>query len=152
MLSIIILESLLIISAVFVIAPLSPVHSILWLVFVFICAGLLLILGGADYLAFIILIVYVGAIAILFLFVLMMLKLDTSRGGVDISAYLLMGLGMGLVWVLGLGWGGLKEGVNGDIENLLIIGRVFYSAYVYIFLLACLTLLIAMGGVIIITF
>jgi len=99
-----------------------------------------------------ILIVYVGAIAILFLFVLMMLKLDTSRGGVDISAYLLVGLGIGLVWVFGLGWEGLKGGVEGDIENLLIIGRVFYSAYAYIFILACLALLMAMGGVIIITF
>lgn len=111
---------------------------------------MLLIIGGADYLAFIILIVYVGAITILFLFVLMMLKLNIWRAK-DVSVYLLMGLGLGLIWVLGLKFGGLKEAII-HVGNLLVIGRVFYDVFVYIFLLASLILLMAMAGVIIITF
>lgn len=159
-------------SGIMVISSLNPVHSVLWLIFAFTNASALFILLEVEFLAFIFLIVYVGAIAILFLFVIMMLNLTPNTGGEfgpnansDMSNYLPAGLVIGIVFLFEiLIWHNHSEGYylsSGCVPvyyncvisspNIEIIGRVLYTDFYYLFLLASFILLVAMIGAIVLT-
>lgn len=146
-----------VISGVMVISALNPVHSVLWLVVAFIGASGLFILLEVDFLALILLIVYVGAIAILFLFVIMMLNL-TGLEGTDRSNYLPTGFIIGVVFlseVLILQTR-ISMGVDPnwnfmEAPNIEVLGRVLYTNYCYLFILASFILLVAMMGAIVLT-
>ena len=146
-----------IISGVMVISALNPVHSVLWLVVAFIGASAIFILLEVDFLALILLIVYVGAIAILFLFVIMMLNL-TGLEGTDRSNYLPTGFIIGVVFlsevlilhtrILGVeysNWSFIEA------SNIEVLGRVLYTNYWYLFILASFILLVALIGAIVLT-
>ena len=146
-----------IISGVMVISALNPVHSVLWLVVVFISASAIFILLEIDFLALILLIVYVGAIAILFLFVVMMLNL-TGLEGTDRSNYLPAGFIIGVVFLSEVliiqtriephknsNWNFMEA------SNIEILGSVLYTNYCYLFILASFILLVALIGAIVLT-
>lgn len=146
-----------IISGIMVISAFSSVHSVLWLIMAFISASALFILLGAEFIAFIFLIVYVGAIAILFLFVIMMLNLTRSTAGEDMSNYLPAGFIVGVVFLfevlvfrkttVGGNWGGGLV----KIPNIEVLGKVLYTDYYYLFIIASFILLVAMVGAIVLT-
>lgn len=156
--------SVLITAGIMVILSRNPVHSVLWLIVCFFNAAGLFILLGAEFLAMILLIVYVGAVAVLFLFVVMMLDIDfaTLRGG--LSRYLPFGLLVGGVilaeillavgnWRSGDGvlmYDALATGPEG-MSNTQWIGSVLYTRYLYVFQAAGLVLLVSMIGAIVLT-
>nr|AFX73456.1 NADH dehydrogenase subunit 6 [Oscarella sp. violet] len=163
-----------IISGIMVISALNPIHSVFWLIVVFLGASALFILLGIDFIALIFLIVYVGAIAILFLFVIMMLNLTDLEGGGDMSNYIPIGSGIGVlllfeVLIMGreataynyrdIDHECLKGGVDAwdaSIEiikssNIEVLGRILYTDYYYLFIIASFILLVAMIGAIVLT-
>lgn len=134
-------------------------HSVLWLVVAFIGASAIFILLEVDFLALILLIVYVGAIAILFLFVIMMLNL-TGLEGTDRSNYLPTGFIVGVVFlsevlilrtrILTVSY--VNSNLNYmEVSNIEILGRVLYTNYCYLFILASFILLVALIGAIVLT-
>jgi NADH-quinone oxidoreductase subunit J len=152
-------------SAVLVITARNPVHAVLWLILAFFNAAGLFVLLGAEFLAMILVVVYVGAVAVLFLFVVMMLDVDFAalRAGFIRNAPLgvLVGavLFAELVLVVGCGFiTPFKTGLaaapipQGGITNTAAIGRILYvEPYVYYFQIAGLILLVAMIGAIVLT-
>src|SRR5277367_5812573 len=152
-------------SAVMVIASKNPVHSVLFLILAFVNAAGLFVLMGAEFLAMILIIVYVGAVAVLFLFVVMMLDVDFAElrqgflnylpiGGVIafiFLAELLLVLGS---WAIGPG---VARTITSPIPNIdtlsntAALGHVLYTRYVYYFQAAGLVLLVAMIGAIVLT-
>ena len=156
-------------SAVMVIAARHPVHSVLFLILTFFNAGGLFVLMGAEFLAMILVVVYVGAVAVLFLFVVMMLDVDAVRLREGFLHYLPIGGMVGLVLfaelaviVGGYFSGEAVTGVHGGapampgpavgaIANTEALGRVLYTDYVYLFQAAGLVLLVAMIGSIVLT-
>ncbi len=149
-----------IISGVMVISALNPVHSVLWLVVAFIGASAIFILLEVDFIALILLIVYVGAIAILFLFVIMMLNL-TGLETTDRSNYLPAGFIIGIVFlseilILQTRISTMEFHINSNWNfmealNIEILGRVLYTNYCYLFILASFILLVALIGAIVLT-
>ncbi len=150
-------------SAFMVIAARNPVHSVLFLILAFVNAAGLFLLLGAEFLAMIIVIVYVGAVAVLFLFVVMMLDVDFAELKLGFLQYLPVGALIGaavlieLVLVLGA-WTQAPAAIGGagaptpvDVSNTLALGRVLYTKYVYFFQAAGLILLTAMIGAIVLT-
>ena len=143
----------------------NPVHSVLWLIVAFFNAAGLMVLVGAEFIAMLLVIVYVGAVAVLFLFVVMMLDIDfaTLRAGFvknfplgfAIALILLMEL------VLGIGAyraGSLKLGTPDGLaapamgaSNIEAIGALLYSRYLFLFEAAGIVLLVAMIGAIVLT-
>ena len=148
-------------SAFMVIASRNPVHSVLFLILTFVNASGLFILIGAEYIAMLLIVVYVGAVAVLFLFVVMMLDVDFVELRQGFLQYLPVGALVGLVFlaelVLVVGSWTFGEGVTGvvaassDVSNAVQIGRVLYTDYVYFFQAAGLVLLVAMIGAIVLT-
>lgn len=150
-------------SAFMVIASRNPVHSVLFLILTFVNASGLFILIGAEYLAMLLVVVYVGAVAVLFLFVVMMLDVDFVELRQGFLQYLPVGVLVGLVFlaelVLVLGTWTFGEGVTGAVassaapgaSNAVQIGRVLYTDYVFFFQAAGLILLVAMIGAIVLT-
>jgi NADH-quinone oxidoreductase subunit J len=149
-------------SAFMVIASRNPVHSVLFLILTFVNASGLFILIGAEYLAMLLVVVYVGAVAVLFLFVVMMLDVDFVELRQGFLQYLPVGALVGLVFlaelVLVLGTWTFGEGVTGavasagpGVSNAVQIGRVLYTDYVFFFQAAGLILLVAMIGAIVLT-
>jgi NADH-quinone oxidoreductase subunit J len=149
-------------SAFMVIASRNPVHSVLFLILTFVNASGLFILIGAEFLAMLLVVVYVGAVAVLFLFVVMMLDVDFVELRQGFLQYLPVGVLIGLVFlaelVLVFGSWTFGEGVTGavlanasDVSNTVQIGRVLYTDYVYFFQAAGLILLVAMIGAIVLT-
>ncbi|MBS9476277.1 NADH-quinone oxidoreductase subunit J [Ancylobacter radicis] len=149
-------------SAFMVIASRNPVHSVLFLILTFVNASGLFILIGAEFLAMLLVVVYVGAVAVLFLFVVMMLDVDFVELRQGFLQYLPVGVLVGLVFlaelVLVFGSWSFGEGVTGavatvvsDVPNTVQIGRVLYTEYVYFFQAAGLILLVAMIGAIVLT-
>jgi NADH-quinone oxidoreductase subunit J len=152
-------------SAVMVIASKNPVHSVLFLILAFVNAAGLFVLMGAEFLAMILIVVYVGAVAVLFLFVVMMLDVDFAElregflnylpvGGVIafiFLAELLLVLG---TWAIGPG---IARTITSPIPNIdtmsntAALGHVLYTRYVYYFQVAGLVLLVAMIGAIVLT-
>lgn len=143
----------------------SPVHSVLWLILTFLSAAGLFVLLGAEFVAMLLVIVYVGAVAVLFLFVVMMLDVDFARMKSEMAKYMPIGLLVGVVILLQLGFGlgawvtsdgamGLHQAPTPDItkvENTRALGMLLYDKYLYLFQLAGLILLVAMIGAIVLT-
>ncbi|MDM7946323.1 MAG: NADH-quinone oxidoreductase subunit J [Oceanibaculum nanhaiense] len=152
-------------SAVMVIASRNPVHSVLYLILAFFNAAGLFVLIGAEFLAMILVVVYVGAVAVLFLFVVMMLDINFLRMREGFLQYLPIGglIGVILLIELGLVFGtwilapemaqmsALPTPAMADVSNTEAIGRVMYTKYVYLFQASGLVLLVAMIGAIVLT-
>ena len=148
-----------------VISALNPVHSVFWLIVAFTSAAVLFILLEVDFIAFIFLIVYVGAIAILFLFVIMMLNLtDLGDRPQDMSNYMPAGFIIGVVVIFEVlifsswksnnlfgGFHSLRWDSIEKMSNIEELGRVLYTDYYYLFILASFILLAAMIGAIVLT-
>ena len=154
--------AILIASAVMVIAARNPVHSVLFLILSFFNAAGLFVLMGAAFLAMILIVVYVGAVAVLFLFVVMMLDIDFAelkRGSLQYLPFgPLMGripraeLAMaGSVWVLKPAALAAKAHATPTVTNTEALGLILYTDYVYYFPIAGLGLLVAMIGAIVLT-
>ncbi len=152
-------------SAAMVIGSRNPVHSVLFLILAFFNSAGLFVLMGAEFLAMTLVIVYVGAVAVLFLFVVMMLDINFVKLRQGFLQYLPIGGLIGLVLIVELlmvvsGWvvspAGLKtaainsQAIDG-VSNTLALGRLIYTEYVYLFQASGLILLIAMLGAIVLT-
>src|ERR1700692_842281 len=152
-------------SAFMVIAARHPVHSVLFLILAFVNAAGLFVLMGAEFLAMILIVVYVGAVAVLFLFVVMMLDVDFAELRDGFLNYLPVGGLIAFIFltelllVLGawaVGPGGAKT-ITAPIPNIdtlsntAALGHVLYTRYVYYFQAAGLVLLVAMIGAIVLT-
>ncbi|HXX52312.1 MAG TPA: NADH-quinone oxidoreductase subunit J [Xanthobacteraceae bacterium] len=152
-------------SAVMVIASRNPVHSVLFLILAFVNAAGLFVLLGAEFLAMILIVVYVGAVAVLFLFVVMMLDVDFAELRRGVLSYLPVGGLIGAVLLAELlvivgAWAIGPEAVkaiaspippSADIPNTQALGLVLYTRYVYFFQAAGVILLVAMIGAIVLT-
>ena len=150
-------------SAVMVIASRNPVHSVLFLILAFVNAAGLFVLMGAEFLAMILIVVYVGAVAVLFLFVVMMLDVDFAELKQGALQYLPIGLLIGGIflaelllvvgaWVIGPGVPhAIAAPIASDISNTQALGLVLYTRYVYFFEAAGVILLVAMIGAIVMT-
>ena len=150
-------------SAFMVIAAKNPVHSVLYLILAFVNAAGLFVMMGAEFLAMILIVVYVGAVAVLFLFVVMMLDIDFAelkRGslqylpfGVLIGLILVAELVMaGSVWVMKPTLAAAKaHATPAGLTNTAALGHILYTDYVYYFQIAGLVLLVAMIGAIVLT-
>ena len=143
----------------------NPVHSVLWLILAFLSSAGLFVLLGAEFVAMLLIIVYVGAVAVLFLFVVMMLDIDFAELKGEMAKYMplallvgvviLMQLGLGIgAWVTAEGALGLRQAVTPDlaqVENTKALGLLIYDKYILLFQLAGLILLVAMIGAIVLT-
>lgn len=143
----------------------NPVHSVLWLILAFLSSAGLFVLLGAEFVAMLLIIVYVGAVAVLFLFVVMMLDVDFAQLKGEMARYmpialligviLLMQLGIGIgAWVQADGAMGLRKAVTPDmaqVENTRAIGLLLYDTYLLPFQLSGMILLVAMIGAIVLT-
>jgi NADH-quinone oxidoreductase subunit J len=150
-------------SAVMVILSRNPVHSVLFLILAFVNAAGLFVLIGAEFLAFILIIVYVGAVAVLFLFVVMMLDVDFAELRQGFITYLPIGGAIGIIlffelaavligWTIGPDVGkAITAPIPDQISNTQALGLVLYTRYVYFFQAAGLILLVAMIGAIVLT-
>jgi NADH-quinone oxidoreductase subunit J len=156
--------SVLISAAVLVIVSKNPVHSVLWLIVCFFNAAGLFILLGAEFLAMLLIIVYVGAVAVLFLFVVMMLDIDFALLRKGFMANLPLGLGISTLilvelvlavgaWQPGAGvaMGAMPSDAPAGMSNIQWIGSVLYTDYVFVFQAAGLVLLVSMIGAIVLT-
>jgi NADH-quinone oxidoreductase subunit J len=150
-------------SALMVIASRNPVHSVLFLILAFVNAAGLFLLLGAEFLAMILVVVYVGAVAVLFLFVVMMLDVDFAELRDGFLQYLPVGALIGIVllaeillvvgaWTIGGGTPRVAAApIPTDVSNTEAIGLVLYTKYIYYFQAAGLVLLVAMIGAIVLT-
>ncbi len=155
--------SVTVLSAVCVIFARNPVHSVLWLILAFFSAAGLFVLMGAEFLAMILVIVYVGAVAVLFLFVVMMLDVNFEELRKGFLSYLPIGLIiagillleliiLGTTWMSAEGANSLvRAPVDANVTNTRALGRLIYTQYVYVFQAAGLILLVAMIGAIVLT-
>ena len=148
-------------SAVLVIFSRNPVHSVLWLILAFFNAAGLMLIAGAEFIALLLVIVYVGAVAVLFLFVVMMLDIDFAELRSGFSKNLPFGIIIALVlmaevifaisaWRAGpaLSGAAVPEATQ---PNIVALGQVLYSRFLYPFEIAGLILLVAMIGAIVLT-
>ena len=151
-------------SALMVISAKNPVHSVLFLILSFVNAAGLFVLLGAEFLAMILVVVYVGAVAVLFLFVVMMLDINFVKLREGFLQYLPFGALLGIVLIIELGILFLTRSfsenslskfiespVMNEVENTKLIGQVLYTDYFYLFQISGLILLVAMVGSITLT-
>jgi len=152
-------------AAFMVIAARNPVHSVLFLILAFFSSAGLFILMGAEFVAMILVIVYVGAVAVLFLFVVMMLDVDFKSLRSEMLNYLPLGALIGIILLIEIGmvvstWVFAPEAASlaaapapdlNDVTNTEALGRVIYTQYVYFFQAAGMILLVAMIGAIVLT-
>ncbi len=152
-------------SGFMVISSRNPVHSVLFLILAFVNAAGLFLLLGAEFLAMILVVVYVGAVAVLFLFVVMMLDVDFAELRQGFLQYLPIGALIGIVFLIELilvvgTWTlapdviakpGIAAHIPADISNTRAIGRVLYTKYLYYFQVSGFVLLVAMIGAIVLT-
>jgi len=152
-------------SAFMVISARNPVHSVLFLILTFINASGLLLLTGAEFLAMILLVVYVGAVAVLFLFVVMMLDIDFTELRAGAAKYAPIGALIGLIvaveLVVVIGGSAISPEAKNAItqpipaiaerQNTQALGDVLYTDYVFFFQIAGLVLFVAMIGAIVLT-
>ncbi|MEO0991482.1 MAG: NADH-quinone oxidoreductase subunit J [Pseudomonadota bacterium] len=151
------------IGGVFTVVSRNPVHSVLWLILSFLSSAGLFVLLGAEFVAMLLIIVYVGAVAVLFLFVVMMLDVDFAELKAEMARYMPLGLVIGIIILMQLGmvYGGwhvteIAEGqravpITDDMENTAQLGMVLYDKYLLLFQLSGLILLVAMVGAIVLT-
>ncbi|CAN7426075.1 NADH-quinone oxidoreductase subunit J [Bosea sp. LjRoot237] len=150
-------------SALMVISARNPVHSVLYLILAFVNAAGLFLLLGAEFLAMLLIVVYVGAVAVLFLFVVMMLDVDFAELRQGFLQYLPIGGLIGLIFAVELllvvgAWvidpqivRAPVAAIPANISNTAALGRVLYTQYIYYFQAAGLVLLVAMIGAIVLT-
>ncbi len=150
-------------SGFMVISSRNPVHSVLWLILAFFNSAGLFLLLGAEFVAMIMVIVYVGAVAVLFLCVVMMLDIDVVELRSGMLQYMPIGATIGIILLVELllvvgTWTISPDIVTaaapmpaGDVTNTEAIGRVLYTQYVYYFQAAGMILLVAMIGAIVLT-
>jgi NADH-quinone oxidoreductase subunit J len=156
--------TIMVLAALAVVTARNPVHSVLFLILTFFNAAALFVLLGAEFLAMILIVVYVGAVAVLFLFVVMMLDVDFAELKKGTLQILPVGLGVGAVLALELVWGlsfnfpigptvhsHLAAATPANVSNTAAIGRILYTDYIYYFQIAGLVLLVAMIGAIVLT-
>ena len=143
----------------------NPVHSVLWLILAFLNAAGLFVLLGAEFVAMLLVIVYVGAVAVLFLFVVMMLDIDFAELKGEMARYMPLAGLIGVIllmqfslafgaWVQADGALGLRQAVTpdmADVENTRALGLLIYDKYIFLFQTAGLILLVAMIGAIVLT-
>ena len=159
-----IFAAILLASASMVIFARNPVHSVLWLIVAFFNAAALMVLVGAEFIAMLLVIVYVGAVAVLFLFVVMMLNIDFAELRAGFVKNLPLGILLAIVMVveLVLGIGAYRAGAielgnaiaaatPADKPNIEAMGALLYSKYIFLFETAGLILLVAMVGAIVLT-
>src|ERR1700729_4220833 len=150
-------------SAVMVIVSRNPVHSVLFLILAFVNASGLFVLMGAEFLAMILVVVYVGAVAVLFLFVIMMLDVDFTELREGFLEYLPIGLVIGAIFLaelllVGGGWiinpgvaKSITAAIPSNVSNTEALGLVLYTKYIHYFQIAGMVLLVAMIGAIVLT-
>ncbi|HEY8570889.1 NADH-quinone oxidoreductase subunit J [Phenylobacterium sp.] len=148
-----------------VVSSRNPVHSVLFLILAFFSAAGLFVLMGAEFLAMLLIVVYVGAVAVLFLFVVMMLDVDFAALRQGFARYLPLAGGIGVLLALEMVFVSSTVATRGaahlnhtpqasgaeDVTNAEAIGRVLYTDYIYFFQAAGLVLLVAMIGAIVLT-
>ncbi|MCA0045274.1 NADH-quinone oxidoreductase subunit J [Celeribacter litoreus] len=156
---------LMLVAGAFTVVSRNPVHSVLWLILTFLSAAGLFVLLGAEFVAMLLVIVYVGAVMVLFLFVVMMLDVDFAELKAGMAKYLPFGLLIGVVLILQLaiafgdwhsaeGAEALRRSVTPDLaetHNTAAIGRIMYDDYLLLFQVAGLILLVSMIGAITLT-
>ena len=152
-----------IIGGLFTVISRQPVHSVLWLILAFLSAAGLFVLLGAEFVAMLLVIVYVGAVMVLFLFVVMMLDVDFAEMKAEMARFMPLGLLIGLVilmqFVMAFGvWetNAAAEGLRAQVapvdrHNTEALGLILYDQYFLLFQLAGLILLVAMIGAIVLT-
>ncbi len=156
------LAGVIVLSATAVIFARNPVHSVLWLILAFFNAAGLFLLLGAEFLAMILVIVYVGAVAVLFLFVVMMLDIDFAELRAGFARYMPFGLILaavllaelviaGTAWQLGSAADVAVAPTPVEVANTEALGAILYTKYIYIFQAAGMVLLVAMIGAIVLT-
>jgi NADH-quinone oxidoreductase subunit J len=154
-----------VVAALLVVTARNPVHSVLWLILTFLSAAGLFVLLGAEFVAMLLIIVYVGAVAVLFLFVVMMLDIDFAALKAEMAQYFPLASLIGVVLLMQLGmlfgaWssseGALAQraAVTPDmaqVENTRALGLILYDQYFLVFQLSGMVLLVAMIGAIVLT-
>ncbi|MBN8807202.1 MAG: NADH-quinone oxidoreductase subunit J [Sphingomonas sp.] len=156
--------AIVILSGALTITSRNPVHSVLWLILAFFNAAGLMLIAGAEFIAMLLVIVYVGAVAVLFLFVVMMLDIDFAELRAGFVRYAAIGLAFAValaceIFIAIGAWsaGGLKLDQRiapmpeAHVSNIRAIGQLLYSRYLYVFEGAGLVLLVAMIGAIVLT-
>ena len=150
-------------SAFMVIAAKNPVHSVLYLILAFVNASGLFVLMGAEFLAMILIVVYVGAVAVLFLFVIMMLDVDFAELREGFIQYLPIGIVIGGIFLFELlltvgAWvinptvtKQITAPIPTNVSNTEALGLVLYTQYIHYFQLSGMVLLVAMIGAIVLT-
>jgi NADH-quinone oxidoreductase subunit J len=141
----------------------NPVHSVLWLILSFLSAAGLFVLLNAEFVAMLLIIVYVGAVAVLFLFVVMMLDVDFAELKAEMARYMPLALLIGLVilmqFVMAFGaWDANSAAeslrtqvITDEVHNTAALGLILYDQYFLLFQLSGLILLVAMIGAIVLT-
>ena len=154
-----------VIAALMVVVSKNPVHSVLWLILSFLSVAGLFVLMQAEFVAMLLIIVYVGAVAVLFLFVVMMLDVDFAELKGEMALYMPIALLIGVVILVELGiafgtWSiteaamAQRAAVTPDVtevQNTAALGALIYDDYIYLFQAAGLILLVAMIGAIVLT-
>ncbi|MDU8945887.1 NADH-quinone oxidoreductase subunit J [Ovoidimarina sediminis] len=152
-----------IIGGFFTVVSRNPVHSVLWLILAFLSSAGLFVLLGAEFVAMLLIIVYVGAVAVLFLFVVMMLDVDFAELKAEMAKYMPLALLIGVILLMQFGiafgvWEFSDEAqalrfaeTPGDVHNTKALGQFLYDRYFLLFQLAGLILLVAMIGAIVLT-
>ena len=150
-------------SAVMVIVSRNPVHSVLFLILAFVNAAGLFVLMGAEFLAMVLIFVYVGAVAVLFVFVIMMLDVDFAELREGFIEYLPIGIVIGGIflfellltvgfWVINPGVAkSITAAIPDNVSNTEALGLVIYTRYIHYFQIAGMVLLVAMIGAIVLT-
>ncbi len=154
-----------IVGGLFTVISRNPVHSVLWLILAFLSAAGLFVLLGAEFVAMLLIIVYVGAVAVLFLFVVMMLDVDFAELKAEMARYMPLALLIGVVILMQLAiafgvweFSDKAEGLRMQVippaeqaHNTRALGLILYDQYILLFQLAGLILLVAMIGAIVLT-
>jgi NADH-quinone oxidoreductase subunit J len=154
-----------VVAGLLVVTSKNPVHSVLWLILTFLSSAGLFVLLGAEFVAMLLVIVYVGAVAVLFLFVVMMLDVDFAELKAEMARYMPLAALIGLVllmqmvmvvgvWTASPEAAGLRHAVTPDMaemQNTKALGMILYDKYFIVFQLAGMILLVAMIGAIALT-
>jgi len=152
-------------SGMFVVVSRNPVHSVLWLILAFLSSAGLFVLLGAEFVAMLMIIVYVGAVAVLFLFVVMMLDVDFAELRGELAKFVPLAGLIGVILLMELAlvfgaWTGAENAADlrdavapalEDTQNTAALGQLIYTKYIYLFQAAGLILLVAMIGAIVLT-
>ena len=159
-----IVSIIIITSSLLVIISKNPIHSVLFLILVFFNTSILFLFSNAEFLAMVVLIVYIGAVAVLFLFVIMMLDINITKLRQTFLNYLPIGLFVGFIILLELFYvvsqsklnfvqtSSIDNNISSQIlDNTKIIGNILYTDYFLLFQISGIILLVAMIGAIFLT-